>query len=154
MVHYDGASWTLHTPLGAYDYYALATLPDGEAWMGSNDAGQSGGIGHYSAGTWTQEYNTPDYGIDSTVMVSGGEGWAGGRTDGHNCGQRYCGGIVHYTRGLWSDWSPAVFHSDARGMALVSASKGWAVAERSGATMAPPVASSRARPNRTLTRWR
>jgi hypothetical protein len=80
MVHYDGTAWMVQAPMAwslnpSSGYSSVATLPDGEVWVGGGWRGRDE-IWHYSAGSWAQAYPgvDPNTGISSIAMVSPSEG--------------------------------------------------------------------------------
>jgi hypothetical protein len=152
-LHYDGRAWTpVKVPLRSSSLVPVAVTgtQDGDVWVAATDFGGSSGssgfdgdapevVLHYDGQTWSPEsLPDPHARITSLVMTSPTEGWAAGVLPRPERGS--VGGdatkpdnalILHYRNSTWEEQArfpgPVDSFTTFNGIAMMSASEGWAV---------------------------
>jgi hypothetical protein len=155
VLHYDGRAWTpMRIPLSSALVPEAATgvkgVKGGDVWVAATDYGGSAGSGgydgdapevvlRYDGRTWTREsLPDPRARITSLAMTSPTAGWAVGvlprATSGSGGGDATKPDnalILRYRDGTWEEQArfpgPVDTFTSFNGIAMVSASEGWAV---------------------------
>ncbi|HEV2457697.1 MAG TPA: hypothetical protein VGS80_04975 [Ktedonobacterales bacterium] len=152
VLHYDGRTWTPpRAPLSSSLVpAAVSGVKGGDVWVAATDFGGSAGSGgsdadapevvlRYDGRTWTRErLPDPRTRITSLAMISPTAGWAVGVLPRPSTGGG--GGdatkpdnalILRYRDGTWEEQArfpgPVDTFTSFNGIAMVSASEGWAV---------------------------
>ena len=145
VFHYNGSAWTpVNDPaFASFLPQAIVALSATSVWLAGTDFSSSGFDGdapelilHYDGSRWSrQSSDLANSRINSLTVVSPGEGWAVGSLSGgtgpHPAHSEKAL-VEQYSHGMWQqDTSfagpPNSYGYSLYGIAMVSASEGWAV---------------------------
>jgi len=88
IVHYDGASWSLHTDTGNETWYDITCTSASNCWA----VGKSGDVAQYNGSTWTESTVSSSDDINGVYALSASDIWAAGKS----------GKLWHYDGISWS----------------------------------------------------